>query len=190
MTSSDKTTTHDRADTTPVAAQPQPNATQSPRDISINELAARLRPLLNRLVLIYYRQSVHTALTASQLSILSVLEHHGPMRISDIAKFESIRMPTASNAIHRLEHDGFVVRERDRHDRRGVTVALTEHGRHELDRVNAQRNIEFARFISHYTEDDKELALELTEILERILTDHDGRRGGDTSSAANPRKEH
>lgn len=99
-------------------------------------------------------------------------------------------MPTASNAIHRLEHDGFVVRERDRHDRRGVTVALTEHGRHELDRVNAQRNIEFARFISHYTEDDKELALELTEILERILTDHDGRRGGDTSSAANPRKEH
>lgn len=96
------------------------------------------------------------------------------MRISDIAKFESIRMPTASNAIHRLEFDGLVVRERDKHDRRGVTVALTDHGREELERVNAQRNLEFARFIAQYTEDGKELALELTDVLERILNDHEG----------------
>ena len=66
------------------------------------------------------------------------------------------------------------MRERDKHDRRGVTVALTDHGREELERVNSQRNLEFARFIAQYTEDGKELALELTDVLERILNDHEG----------------
>ncbi|MDN8624846.1 MULTISPECIES: MarR family winged helix-turn-helix transcriptional regulator [Corynebacterium] len=178
MTSTDKSIDNNSGDTSPVDATPSHAPTQSSKksadDISIDELAARLRPLFNRLVLIYYRQSVHTTLTAGQISILSVLEQHGSMRISDIAKYESISMPTASNAIHRLEFDGLVVRERDKHDRRGVTVALTEHGQQELDRVNAQRNREFARFISQYTRDGKELALELTDLLERMLNDHEG----------------
>lgn len=178
MTSTDKSINKNSGDASPVPATSDHATTQPSKQFSqdtpIEDIAARLRPLLNRLVLIYYRQSVHTALTASQISILSVLEQHGSMRISDIAKFESIRMPTASNAIHRLEFDGLVVRERDKHDRRGVTVALTDHGREELERVNAQRNLEFARFIAQYTEDGKELALELTDVLERILNDHEG----------------
>lgn len=185
MTSTDKTTNNDSGDTRTVNATDtlgaqSPHETsnsssnQSPEDVSIEDIAAKLRPFFNRLVLIYYRQSVHTDLTTSQISILSILEQHGSMRISDIAKYESIRMPTASNAIHQLESDGLVTRERDKHDRRGVTVALTEHGQQKLDHVNAQRNLEFARFIANYTEEGKGLVMELTDLLERLLDDHEG----------------
>ena len=89
-------------------------------DISPETLAAELRPLLTRLHLLYFRQSVQSDLSSAQLSIMSLLQGFGSLRVSDIARLEAIRMPTASNAVHQLEQEGMVTRERDPNDRRGV----------------------------------------------------------------------
>ena len=67
------------------------------------ELAARIRPALTKLYVLYFRLAETSDLTGPQLTILSRLDNEGPARISQIAKAEGIRMPTASNALHQLE---------------------------------------------------------------------------------------
>lgn len=102
-------------------------------------LAEELRPALTKLYVMYFRVSKQSDLTGPQLSIMSRLEENGPMRISQIAREEGIRMPTASNALHQLEQRDLVERIRDEIDRRGVSVRLTPRGQEELDRVGEER---------------------------------------------------
>lgn len=137
-----------------------------------DDVAVNLRPLFNRLILLYYRQNSASDLSTAQVSILTVLGTSGAMRVSDIAKAEAIRMPTASNAVHQLEADGMVQRERDPADRRGVQVALTAKGRKALDKVNDQRNKEFADFLRTLGDDAIDQAVQLTSLLEQLLARH------------------
>lgn len=67
------------------------------------EIAKELRLPLTRLYLLYFRQTENSHISMAQLSILMILEENGPMRISQIAATETIRMPTASNAVNQLE---------------------------------------------------------------------------------------
>ncbi|WP_080792026.1 MarR family winged helix-turn-helix transcriptional regulator [Corynebacterium pacaense] len=117
-------------------------------DVTPEDLAAEVRPALTKLYVLYSRRSATSDLSGPQLTILSRLAENGPSRISRIAELEDIRMPTASNALHQLEQLRLVERIRDTTDRRGVQVELTEHGRRELDRVNTERDAEFARLLA------------------------------------------
>ncbi len=103
------------------------------------DVARHIQPALNKLLLIFQRTAEGTSLTTSQVSIMNQLRLRGPSRVSTIAAAELIRMPTASNALYQLERQGFVERHRDKKDRRGVLVALTERGESELDVVSRQR---------------------------------------------------
>ena len=138
-------------------------------DISPETLAAEMRPLLTRLHLLYFRQSVQSDLSSAQLSIMSLLQGFGSLRVSDIARLEAIRMPTASNAVHQLEQEGMVTRERDPNDRRGVKVVLTERGRDELKSVGQERNEQFARMLSGLNDSRLKQAKEAISLIEDIL---------------------
>ena len=96
--------------------------------VSIHDVAQRLRPVLTRLYLLYFRQTASSSISMAQLSIMMNLANNGPLRISQIADLEAIRMPTASNAVNHLEQLGLVSRVRDVSDRRGVRGRLTEEG--------------------------------------------------------------
>lgn len=126
------------------------------------EVATAVRPAMTQLYVTYFRRASQSDLTGPQLTILSRLAEHDAARISEIARLEGIRMPTASNALHQLESRGLVERVRDEADRRGVLVRLTQQGREELERVGEERIKHFADMLA--TLDDADLA-KLEEII-------------------------
>jgi DNA-binding MarR family transcriptional regulator len=66
--------------------------------------------------------------SAEDVQMLRLLATTGPMRVGHIAGIRSAGKATVSARVDRLERNGFVTRERDRADRRAVTVALTALG--------------------------------------------------------------
>lgn len=117
------------------------------------KLAHEIRPFLTKLYVAYFRISEQSDLTGPQLSMMERLVNSGPMRISQLAQEEGIRMPTASNTLHQLEQRELVRRVRDETDRRGVKVEMTDLGVKELNRVADERTEYVAEMLS--TLDDK-----------------------------------
>lgn len=136
------------------------------------DLARRMRPALTRLYVMYFRVAEQSDLTGPQLSILSRLAEHGPSRISQIARQEGIRMPTASNALHQLEQRGMVERVRDTADRRGVRVQITDHGAAEFRRVGEERNRYFADLLSALEERDLDIADQAVGVINRLAQNY------------------
>lgn len=77
-------------------------------------------------------------------------------------------MPTASNALHQLEHRELVERIRDEQDRRGVRVQLTSLGESELERVGEERATYLAEMIGTLSEEDLERANDLVDIINKL----------------------
>ncbi|MBX8995165.1 MULTISPECIES: MarR family winged helix-turn-helix transcriptional regulator [Corynebacterium] len=132
------------------------------------DIAARIRPALTKLYVMYFRIAEQSDLTGPQLSIMARLKDNGPSRISEIARGEGIRMPTASNALHQLEQRELVDRIRDENDRRGVRVALTPLGESELKRVGDERTKYLADMISTLDDSELERASELAEVINKL----------------------
>ena len=139
------------------------------------ELAKQICPALTRLYVLYFRIADTSDLTGPQLTILGRLAELGPSRISKIAKFEGIRMPTASNALHQLEERGMVERIREESDRRGVKVQLTEFGLSELERVGAERTSYLAQMLATLPDDRfddaQKLGVLINELSERYTAE-------------------
>lgn len=126
-------------------------------DYTPEHVAEELRPAMTKLYVTYFRKAAQSSLTGPQLTILTHLASGNPERISDVARKEGIRMPTASNSLHQLEDRNLVERVRDESDRRGVLVKITDEGRQELARVGEERSHYFAEMLRTLT--PEELAL-------------------------------
>lgn len=133
------------------------------------EIATRLRPSLTRLYLLYFRQTENSQISMAQMSIMMNLADNGPMRISQIAQAEAIRMPTASNAVNQLEIMGLVTRIRDVSDRRGVRVDLTNKGRVQLEQIAEIRSRNLAEMIAGLSEEELTKVQEAVPLIELIL---------------------
>ncbi|MDO4909919.1 MAG: MarR family transcriptional regulator [Corynebacterium sp.] len=131
-------------------------------------IAEQIRPAMTQLYVTYFRLASRSDLTGPQLTILTRLEDMGPARISDIARLEGIRMPTASNALHQLEVRGMVDRVRDPYDGRGVRVRLTALGRAELKRVGEERTELFTELLSHLSPEDLETTAKMVPVIQRL----------------------
>ncbi|WP_448851898.1 MarR family winged helix-turn-helix transcriptional regulator [Corynebacterium sp. 335C] len=143
-------------------------------DLTPLDVAREVRPLLTRAELMYSRRSEESQLSRAQLSIMMTLDHLGPCRINQLAQAESIRMPTASNAVHHLEQAKMVARVRDTKDRRGVRVELTYAGREELKRVSDERDRQMAVMFEGLSQEDLQLAYKVGPILKRMLDSYAG----------------
>lgn len=133
------------------------------------DIARDLRPSLTRLYLLYFRKTEQSSISQAQLSIMMILDSEGPMRISQIAAMESIRMPTASNAVNQLETMGLVHRVRDVSDRRGVRVQLTDKGREELHNQEWDRSIQLASMLENLSEEELQTVDAFLPVIDTIL---------------------
>ena len=120
-------------------------------------LAEQFRPILLRLDLLVRRQSTQYALSRAQTSILHTLACHGRLRMTDLARLENVRVPTTSNSVSVIEAMGYVEREPDESDRRGVCVRLTDLGRARIEQVVADRDRDFAEHLGRLTGEHREL---------------------------------
>src|ERR1700749_2075520 len=76
-------------------------------------------------------------LTFSQYALLRTLADRDGARVSDLAGQAAVTPSTATRILDALERRAIVSRTRSAHDRRGVTVRLTDAGRQALERQDA-----------------------------------------------------
>lgn len=90
---------------------------------AVRELRAELS-MLNRQI------GVRVAIKDGDLDCLDLINRHGPMSPTDVARLGRLHPATVTGVLDRLEKAGWIARERDTADRRAVTVrAVPERGR-------------------------------------------------------------
>ena len=61
--------------------------------------------------------------------VLSLLDEHGPLGVTQLARLDRCSQPTMSAAVAQLVDDGLLAKEPNPLDARGSVVSLTEEGR-------------------------------------------------------------
>lgn len=133
------------------------------------QLATVFRPIMLRLDLLVRRQNTQYSLSRAQTSILHTLNCNGPLRMTDLARLENVRVPTTSNSVSVIETMGLVERVPDATDRRGVTVQLTDLGRERIGQVLADRDRDFAAQLDQLSPEHRELLAAAVPALTSLL---------------------
>jgi DNA-binding MarR family transcriptional regulator len=107
-------------------------ASAAPSSPQVREILDDLRVAFGELRCVGSERMVKQGVSMTNLHVMSMLDHHGTLTMSRLAELLDISLSNATGLIDRLEERGFVERERDRDDRRVVTVRLAEGGREKL----------------------------------------------------------
>jgi DNA-binding MarR family transcriptional regulator len=91
-------------------------------------MADRLHSLAIHLLRYARVEDVATGMSATRLSVLSVLVFGGPRTVTELAAAEQVATPTMTRLLQALEAEGYVRRRRDVHDGRVVRVRATARG--------------------------------------------------------------
>ncbi len=136
------------------------------------ELAVRLRLAIARLGRTV-RQHAAAGLTPSQLSALSTIEEHEPIRMSDLAAHESVGAPVITRVIDSLEKLDYVLRVSDPTDRRACLIELTDGGRKVLQELWSARATALTQRISNLTAAQIAALDAALPVLEALVRDAD-----------------
>ena len=141
------------------------------------EIADRLHSAAIHLLRRLRTEDDATGLSAPRLSALSVIVFAGPLRISDLAKAEQVRVPTTTRLVTDLERDGLVERTSAAGDARARLVKSTARGRRLLQKGRERRVKTLAEGLDALTKRDRSLLSRAAALLERL-----------TLPAAHPRR--
>ncbi len=144
-----------------------PSGSTRPSPAMEQDRVARLRLAMARLAR-QQRRSFPTGLTPSQISALITIDHHGPIRLSDLARLEAVAPPTITRIVAKLEADALVERRSDERDRRIARVTITDEGHRRIDETREARNEWFGRKLAALDPADLDAVLAAVEPLERL----------------------
>ncbi|RAN77625.1 ArsR family transcriptional regulator [Bacillus sp. SRB_336] len=119
------------------------------------ELAGRYRDILRQAVYLSRSIDAEGELSTNQVSTLNMISAQ-PIRVSAIAKYAGIRVPSATEQVIKLEAAGLVQRMPDESDARAVLVHLTETGREVLVEANRRRNAKMAAALETLSAGEKQ----------------------------------
>jgi len=114
------------------------------------------------------REDAASAISAAQLSALSVVVFSGPLSLGELAAAEQVRPATMSRLVDALERRRLAVREVSPADRRVVLVRATEAGKHMLAEGRSRRICVLAEQLGRLAAEDLEVVERATRILEEI----------------------
>jgi DNA-binding MarR family transcriptional regulator len=131
---------------------------QADRRSGLNQaIRAALRDLGVELSLLNQRISGHLNLKGTDLQCLDLIDGHGPLSPSTLAQLTGLHPATLTGVIDRLERGGWIMRERDPADRRGVTLQPVPGRRADVLRLASGMNAEVAKICADYSNDNLEL---------------------------------
>ena len=122
-----------------------------------NAIKASLRELRNQLSLLNHHVGAHVALKDIDLDCLELLNRHGPLSPSALARKAGLHPATITGILDRLEQGGWVARERDPSDRRAVVIRVLHDRAGELFRLYAGMNRSLDEIFAGYGDDQLEL---------------------------------
>lgn len=80
--------------------------------------------------------------------IISLLDEHGPLGITQLADLDRCSQPTMSAAVSQLVERGWVTKARNPDDARSTVVTLSDAGRVELGRVRRRHGERVAELVA------------------------------------------
>ena len=123
----------------------------------ITAIKGSLRELSNQLSLLNHHVGSRVDLKDVDLDCLELVNRHGPMSPSDLARSAGLHPATMTGILDRLERAGWVVRERDPSDRRAVLVRVRRDRDGELFRLYAGMNAAMDQLCATYSDEQLEL---------------------------------
>jgi DNA-binding MarR family transcriptional regulator len=121
------------------------------------EIRNSLRDLRVQLSMLNRQVGAHLELKDVDMDCLDLINRHGPLSPTAVARRAGLHPATMTGILDRLERAGWVARERDPADRRAVVVrALPDRGR-ELYRLLSGMTTAVDRICADY--DEEQLAL-------------------------------
>jgi DNA-binding MarR family transcriptional regulator len=126
-----------------------------------------LRELSIQLSLLNHQVGAHLELRDVDVECLDLINRHGPLSPSALARRAGLHAATMTGILDRLERGGWVARERDPADRRAVIVRAIRDRNAELIRLYSGMNTSMDEICAGYA--DKELEL-LADFLRRTAT--------------------
>jgi DNA-binding MarR family transcriptional regulator len=118
------------------------------------EIRTALRDVSAQLSLLTHRISEHLDLRDTDLQCLDLIDSHGPLSPSTLARQAGLHPATMTGVIDRLERDGWITRERDPADRRGVLLRALPGRRPDVLRLASGMNAEMAKICAGYHDRD------------------------------------
>lgn len=119
---------------------------------STADIRASLRELGLQLSLLNHRVSARLELRDADLECLDVLSRRGPLGPGALARSVGLHPATMTGVLDRLERAGWVERERDPSDRRGVVVRAVRERGAELVAMYSGMNASMTKLCAGYEE--------------------------------------
>ena len=130
------------------------------------EIRDSLRELRIQLALLNYRVGSQLELKDVDLDCLDILDAHGPLSPTELARRAALHPATMTGILDRLERGGWIVRERDASDRRAVSVRAVHERYAELLRLYSGLSRSMNKLLADYS--DSELAT-IADFLRRTV---------------------
>jgi DNA-binding MarR family transcriptional regulator len=116
-----------------------------------------LRELSNQLSLLNHHVGAQVELRDVDLDCLELLNRHGPHSPSVLARRAGLHPATMTGILDRLERGGWIARDRDPDDRRGVVVRVRRDRAAELFRLYGGMNASVDEILAGYSDEQLEL---------------------------------
>ena len=111
------------------------------------------------------QRALGVSLSETNLGVLRLVQRHGPIAVSEVARRLEVDLSNASRQVRALEDEGLVTRSPDPADRRVARVALTAAGRRVLDRARAIALNDYAVALDDWSAHDR---ARLADLLDRF----------------------
>jgi DNA-binding MarR family transcriptional regulator len=115
------------------------------------------------------QRALGIALSETNLGVLRLVQRHGPVAVSDVARRLEVDLSNASRQLRALEDQGLVTRAVDPDDRRVARVAITAAGRRVLDRTRAIALNDYSVALDDWSARDRAQLAELLDRFRRAL---------------------
>ena len=125
-----------------------------------------LRALSIQLSLLNHQVGARAGLNDVDLDCLDLVARHGPLSPSALAERAALHPATITGILDRLERGGWIARERDPSDRRGVVVRARRDRNPELMRLYSGMNSSMNEICAGYGDDELEV---LADFLRRTV---------------------
>jgi DNA-binding MarR family transcriptional regulator len=144
-----------------------------------NAIKESLRELSVQLSLLNHQVGAHVELKDADFDCLDLINRHGPLGPTTLARLAGLHPATMTGVLDRLERGGWVARERDPSDRRAVIIRALRDRTAEVFRLYKGMNSSMDDICAGYNDAELEL---LVDFLRR--TADAGRQATDDLSRA------